>query len=299
MKTLSLRIAACLLLAASLLLVACQSSKSSTASKMLRFNFENGKGYDYEMQMSMDQNIQGAGPMKMDMLFYYSLDVTGDDVKTKNVHARYDRFKLNMDVAGMSIDVDTDKPATEEKDGNEMNKALYMMDKLFGAIKGKEFNMKINGEGKVEEVTGFKEMIGSMLDSMGLEGADRDQAMQQFNQQFSEEKSKAQFERLLYIFPDKEVKVGDSWTRSTTASGMSYDSKYTVKEIEGDMVTLDEETKVDADRGGKHITGNLTGTVIVDSRSGLIVKSDQDMELKNESPAFTLHLKTSVKGKAR
>ena len=297
MKSLSLRLAACILLGASLVLVACQSTKSSTASKMLRFNFENGKGYDYEMNMSMDQSIQGAGPVKMDMLFYYSLDVTGEEGELKNVRARYDRFKMKMAVMGMNLDVDTDNPpkTEEESAGNP----LAMMDKMFGAIKGKEFNMKINREGKVLEVTGFKEMVGSMLDSMGLKDQDREEAMKQFEDQFSDEKSKAQFERLLYIFPNKEVKIGDSWNRSTSGSGMTYNSKYTVKEIEGDMVTLDEESEVESDRGGKHIKGELTGTVVVDSRSGLIVKADQDLEMKNESPAFTLHLKTSVKGKAR
>ena len=56
----------------------CQSTKSSTASKMLKFNFEKGKGYDYEMITSMDQDIMGQ-KIQMDMTAYYSMEVAEDD----------------------------------------------------------------------------------------------------------------------------------------------------------------------------------------------------------------------------
>ncbi len=42
---------------------------------MLKFNFERGKTYDYDMSMSMDQEIGGQS-IKMDGNYYYSMNVT-------------------------------------------------------------------------------------------------------------------------------------------------------------------------------------------------------------------------------
>ncbi|MBP8244596.1 MAG: hypothetical protein KAX45_08660, partial [Chitinophagaceae bacterium] len=54
------------------MLDACQSAKNSTASKMLKFDLEKGKGYDYEMIINMDQELMGQ-PLQMDMTTYYSM----------------------------------------------------------------------------------------------------------------------------------------------------------------------------------------------------------------------------------
>ena len=81
---------------------------------------------------------------------------------------------------------------------------------------------------------------------------------------------------------------------------MNYNSKYTVKEIEGDMVTLEEESDVDMAKEGMVMKGKLNGTITVDSRSGLIVNADQDLKTKAEgNTPFSMHIKTKIKGKAR
>src|SRR5678815_2855503 len=87
----------------------CQSSKSSTATKMLKFNLENGKGYDYEMTLNMDQEIMGQ-KIQMDMATYYSMDVEAEDNGIKTITSAIDRFKLKTAVAGINLEVDTDNP---------------------------------------------------------------------------------------------------------------------------------------------------------------------------------------------
>jgi hypothetical protein len=280
----------------------CQSTKSATSSKMLKFNFEKGKGYDYEMIINMDQDIMGQA-MQMDMTNYYSMDVVADDGTTKTITTTYDRFKLNMKVGPMDIDVDSDKPL-QEIDGGGKENPMKMLNSLFGAIKGKKFYMKVNAEGKVEEITGIKEMAQSIVDSMGVDEKMKEQMQQQFSKQFNETSMKDQFERVLYIFPNKEVKVGDSWQKTTTpggAMGGKYTSTYTVTEIEGDMVTLEEKSKIDGASEAMNMKGDITGTLVIDSKSGLVVSADQDMDLKmsTEGKEIKMKGKTKIKGKAR
>lgn len=281
------------------LLPSCQSTKSATATKMLKFNFENGKGYDYEMSMNMDQQIMGQ-PMKLDMLYYYSMDVTGDDGKSKTITTHFDRVKMNMNMAGMDFNIDSDKKtAVDEKD------PMAIVNRIFGAISGRSFIIKVNAEGRVEEVSGIKEMANAMADSMGFEGAEREKMMQAFNQSFNEKGMKSQFERILYIFPNKEVKVGDTWDRVTEVSGQmagSYKSSYTVKEIEGDMVTLEEKTKIEGESAQvDDMDGKVSGILVVDSKSGLVVNADQDitMNLEKAGQKITINAKSKIKGKAR
>lgn len=278
----------------------CQSTRSVAGARMLKFNFEKGKGYDYEMVMNMDQKIMGQ-TMQMDMSTYYSMDVKEDDGNMKTITGIFDRFKMKMNMAGMNIEVDTDKPMVGDVDSTN---PLGMLDHLLGAIKGQRFNMKVNAEGKVMEVTGFTNMAQSIADSMGLKEKERTAMIEKFNKQFNEESTKEQFERFLYIFPNKEVKVGDSWQKSTTTTGQiagTYNSTYTVKEIEGDMVTLEEKTKVNADNEQMKMNGDVTGTLIVDSKTGLVVNADQKMTVTTSVAGSTIEIKavTRIKGKAR
>lgn len=281
-------------------LQSCQSTKSATATKMLKFNFENGKGYDYEMITKIDQEIMGQ-PMKMDMSYYYSMDVSADDGNMKTITTRFDRVKMNMNIAGLDMVVDSDKRS--ERSDNDKN-PMEIMNRLFGAISGQRFVMKVNNEGKIEEITGFKEMAGAIADSLRLEGEERQEMMGKFEQNFSEKAIKGQFERILYIFPNKEVKVGDTWEKSTNVAGQmggKYISTYKVKEIEGDMVTLEEKTKIEGETEGMEISGNVSGVLVVDSKSGLMVNADQDIIIKmNKAGAkITLNAKNKIKGKAR
>lgn len=280
----------------------CQSAKTSTASKMLKFNFEKGKGYDYEMTMNMDQEIMGQ-KMTMDMLTYYSMDVVEDDGDIKTVTSTYDRFKMDMSVAGMNIEVDSDKPLSSLDKDDEGDNPMKMLNKLLSAIKGRKVTMKINAEGKVLEVIGFEDMAKSIVDSMGIDGEESQQMIRQFDKQFNEESMKDQFERILYIFPNKEIKVGDSWEKQTSSVGIGkgkYNSTYTVTDIEGDMVTLDEKSTIKADDGAK-MNGKILSKLIVDSKSGLVVSADMDMTVttKAEGQSFDLKAKTKIKGKAR
>jgi hypothetical protein len=305
MKKISLLLITLVAIISTIAIQSCQTTgKASSTAKMLKFNFEKGKGYDYELITNMDQQIMGQ-PMQMDMSFYYSMDVTGDDGTTKTINTSIDRFKMKMAVAGMNIDIDTDKPLPSLGKTEDGKDPMKMLNSLFGAIKGQKFSMKVDAEGKVQEVTGFENMANTIVDSMGLEEKEREEMKQEFGKQFNAEKTKSQLERMFYIFPNKEVKVGDSWQKNSQVSGDmggAYNSTYTVTDIEGDMVTLSETTKVESSQEKMKLNGDIKGSIVVDSRSGLVVSADQDMKMKADmggGKSFEINAKTKIKGKAR
>lgn len=285
----------------------CQSSKSASATKMLKFDLENGKGYDYELTLNMDQEIMGQ-KMQMDMSTYYSMDVNAEDSGIKTITTKIDRFKLKTSVAGFNLEVDTDNPPklpiSDPTDTSSVEKTLEMVNKLFGAIKGRKFSMRVNPEGKVVSVSGFEDMAAALVDSLNVEPSEREKVMKEFDKQFNGDEIKGQMERFWYIFPNKEVKVGDSWEKNSVMGGKlpgKYNSTYKVTEIEGDMVTLEEKTKVESEEEKMKLSGDITGTIVVDSRSGLVVSAKQDMKMTASSGGMSVDIKgkTQIKGKAR
>ncbi len=303
MKKIALLGAAILTLSLLIGFEACQSSKTSTSTKLLKFNLEKGKGYDYEMTMNMDQEIMGQ-PIQMDMSTYYSMEVDADDGTTKTISTSIDRFKMKTAAAGFNLEVDTDNPVTSTLDSSGKDDPFKMVSKLFGAIKGKKFTMKVDAEGKISDITGFENMGQALVDSLDLPAEEKDKMRQQFDKQFNGDQVRSQLERFWYIFPNKEVKIGDTWNRTMDLNGDmpgKYNSTYKVTEIEGDIVTLDEKTKVDSEQEKMKLTGDITGTIVVDSKLGLVVSANQDMNMKAEASgmSFDIKGKIKIKGKAR
>lgn len=163
--------------------------------------------------------------------------------------------------------------------------------------------MKVNSEGSITEVTGFDQMAASIADSLGLQGASREQMLQAFSKRFNGDAVKEQMERFLFIFPDKEVKVGDSWTKSSSQKGLmdaKYNSVYKVTDIEGEMVTVEELTTINSANPQTELAGEIKGELVIDSRTGLVVNADQDIKANTKEKGNTVKItgKTKVKGKA-
>lgn len=303
MKKLSTGFYALFLLGMVFLAEACQSSKSASATKMLRFDLAAGKGYDYEMLISLDQEMMGQ-KIEIDMSNYYSMEVKADDGNQKTIETILERLKAKTVVAGMAIEIDTDETASY--DSTDFKKdPITAIKALFSSMKGQRFVMKVDREGKIREVSGFKSMGENLAQKLGLEGESRATMMKSFDEQFNEQEMANNFDRFWYVFPNKEVKLGDSWTKRNETSGKMpaiYHSTYKVTDIEGDMVTLEETTQISGKDGEiMSFTGTISGTVVVDSRSGLMVNSDQDMNMKTTAggSSFEIIGKSKIKGKAR
>lgn len=291
-------------LAILIMMPACKSPQTSASAKMLKFNFEKGKTYDYEMSMSMDQQVEGQ-PLKMNGIYQYSMNVVGEEGADKTITSTIDRFAMVMDAGIVKLNIDTDKPLPGLSQAMEEKNPERILNGIFGAIKGQIFSMKISPEGKVLEVKGFENMAAGIFDSLGLDSNSRANALAQFNEQFNAEKMKGQFERTWYIFPNKEVNVGENWQKETDldAGGIKgkIKSAYKVTDIEGEMVTLSENSVIETTGDEKGSSGTINGTLIVDSRSGLVVSGDQDLKISLNSGSGTtvMNMKVKVKGVAR
>lgn len=280
----------------------CSTTNKATDSKMLHFNLEKGKGYDYEMVWDMETKVDGQLTV-ITVDGKYSMKIIEDDGETKSIETAYQSFKMNMDMMGMNISMDSDKPLSPGDNQDLEKNPLGVLNKVIRGLIGKPFIVKINKEGDIVEVTGFEKIISDLVDSTGIKQEAKKQVMASVTDQFNEGTLKDNFAQIFTMFPNKEVKVGDTWEKTYKTGGKTASqmvTKYTVKAIDGDHVTLDANTDISEASTGSPLTGKQTGTIIVDSKTGLIVNAtyDQTMEIKEEGSNIVIVAKGKIKGTA-
>lgn len=280
----------------------CKSASKASTSKLLKFSLEQGKGYDYEIVWDLDTKVAGQ-VSNISIAGLYSMNVTSIDNNVRSVSTAYKSLRMNMKMAGMTFDIDSDKPAADNGDTDINKNPLGMMNKVIAGMVGKTFIIKVDEEGKVLEVTGFERIINDMVDSMGMDETVKMQVIASMKEQFNDESIKDQFSQVFTIFPNKEIKTGDSWEKDYSTGGKmaaKYITTYTVKEIEGDHVTLSAKTKIGSNAENQEIKGTQTGNIIVDSKTGLIINAefDQDFEVKAQGQTVAVTGKGKIKGKA-
>jgi hypothetical protein len=117
---------------------------------------------------------------------------------------------------------------------------------------------------------------------------------------------KSQFSQVFTIFPDKEIRVGDNWENNLSGGGQlpgKNTTTYTVKEIDGNMVTLTTVTKTEGsdEQANMEMEGSQTGNMLVDSRTGLVINAeyDQDFTMKSQGMAIQVKGKSKITGKEK
>lgn len=274
----------------------CKTS-GAAAGNTLKFNLEKGKTYDYEIVWDMDQKI-GTQDTKMSLGGIYSVEVNEEKEGIKKLTGMYKRFRLYMKMAGLEMDIDSEKPE-EPMDGEEVKQnPVRMMAKIFSAIKGKSFGMQVDEEGKVLSVTGFEQIVNGMVDSLAADENMKMQIRASLKDQFNEQTVKDQFAQIFTIFPNKKVKVGDNWENHFQVGGKmpaKFSTAYTVKQIEGDQVTLGAKSTISSVEGDIQVNGDQTGTLLIDSKTGLVLNAEFDQLMDTKVQGFDV--KMTGKGK--
>ena len=291
----------------SILLAGCPGSKSSTDVVQLKLNLEKGKSYVYNTSTHFDMNMNKmATGVDLAYTFKLSLD-SKDSAGNQILDSKIDALKFKADVMGMSMGYDS----KEVIDTNHQDAFSGMFRKMFSGMLGKNFKITIGPTGTIENVTGVEEMVSGMLD--GIPGGEEEKAKmkQQLNQSFNQDQVKQTFAQAFNFYPDKPVKIGDSWNKDVDfgVSGIKSTSQitYKVKDITSSSVILDMKgetktlTKSAQDTTGMapstNFSGSSTGSMTVDRTTGLITAGDIDLTMKGSIDMKGNKMPMDMKGK--
>jgi hypothetical protein len=290
----------------SLCLLSCFITVSIHAQVRLSFNPELGATYEYRMEsvQNVKQKVMGQEmPMETVTDGTYLMEIKSKTPQEIRVQFTFQGFIFSISSPMMNIKYNSKNP-TEST--SEMDK---MFEKMFSTLIGKPFTVIFAPNGSVKSVSGMGSIIENMLGAVAADGQMATQMGAQMSQQFSDEAMKNMFHQSFnfYPYPDKAVKVGDSWNMEFTMpmDNMNFGvkTKNTLEKISANMATIKVAGDIDMDIEGSKLIGTQTGTMAVDITTGLPATSDifqnmkgtikmQGMEIQME---MITKAKTSVK----
>lgn len=278
-----------------------QSCKNSDApaGSVLKFNLEKNKQYDYDITWDTDQKMMDRDN-RVNVRAGYSFEVTEEKDNVKTLRGTYNSFRLYMKIMDIEMDIDTEKPVGNPGEDDQVN----MMKNIFNRIKGKAFTIKADEEGNVLSVDGFDQIINGIVDSAGVNEDMKLQMRASLQDQFNEQELKDQFSQVFMIFPNKTVKPGDSWKKNYRRGGKlpaDFSTTYTVKTMDEGRVTLDAKTIISSTGKEMEVKGEQSGTLLVDSKTGLVINAEfiQDMDAKTPDFGIKVNARGKIEGKER
>ncbi|RDC54125.1 hypothetical protein DU508_23100 [Pedobacter chinensis] len=247
---------------------------------VLKQNLPIGKKYDFSMvsDQIINQTISGQKiNLKQNIGTDYTFDIRNGDNLEKDIEVIYNRIFMTSSAMGNTMSMDSNDPDTTKQNP-------------FRGIKGAAFRMVMEPNGTIRSLIGIDQMLTLMASKMSKDSAVVNSLKASLAKQFNTEGMKQTMESSLKIYPDKPVKIGDSWTvdtRMQMTMPIETITKYTLKAVKDGVAYLNIAgtliSKGNFETMGNKMETNLTGTnsgdAELDIKTGLILKSHLRMSL--------------------
>ncbi len=170
----------------------------------LRLNLQSGESYySYVTVVQKSAHQGGPGGDASGLTVERGLEFAVKEVSPEGVHTvevTFERIKANLQSPRMRAEYDSENPPD----------SVPVMLRTFAALAGKTLVLEIDSSGRVLKVEGTDKLIAAIMEGSGGKALF---SWQQLESEFGEAALKRRFGEWLEIYPDKPVRVGDSWTR--------------------------------------------------------------------------------------
>lgn len=280
-------------------LTCCLISISAFAQKtyILKQDYPVGKRYDYAINSDQIVNQKIAGK-ESDFIQNIGTDYTFEIKEAKgtdkNINVIYKRINMKSVGMGKELIIDSDK----EEAGKQ---------NPFTGLRNASFTMILSPNGAVKSISGMDKMISEMARKMTSDTAQIKPIIVSLSKQFNAEVVRQTMESSLKIFPDKPVKIGDSWTINTkmhVTMPVESITTYTLKEVNGNVAVLTIRgtliSKGEFDSMGNKMTSDLKGLNVgdaqVDLKTGMILNSHTRTELYGKMKSVDQDIDFDIQG---
>ena len=278
-------------------------SAAFAQSQKLSYNLKQGETYRQNIstnmlikQSMMGQTMEVNTFMEMHAAFKV-IELTAAGYKFEAV---YSKITANTSISGMG-----DMKYSSEEDA-ETTPGFENMSKLFKALKNNPFTVEMTKEGEVIGVAGLTALCEKIIADLDVGDAVKEQLQASIEQQFNDDAFIAQFK--CFVYPDKALSAGDSWTQRSTINNMvelNMETTYTVKSISGAELVLDVSSTVEAREQGveiqgtpamANITGTQKGTAVIHLATGWLSSSEVTQTMKGEIEVQGMKIPIEMQG---
>jgi len=280
------------------LLIFCVSANVfAQKSYTLKQNLPIGKKYDFSMvsDQIINQEISGQKiNINQTIGTDYTFDIRNGDESTKDIDVIYNRIYMKSSAMGNTMTMDSNDADTTKQNP-------------FMGIKGATFRMVMEPNGSIKSLIGIEKMLTSMATKMSKDSAVVNSLRESLAKQFNADGMKQTMESSLKIYPQKPVKVGDSWTVDTKIQmtmPIETVTTYTLKEVKDGIAYLNIAgsltSKGNFETMGNKMQSDMKGTnngdAALDIKSGLILNSHLRMEMAGIMTAMGQKINFELQG---
>ena len=269
-----------------------------SAQVKLSFNPPKGAKYEYQTETIQDakQSVMGQEiPVETEISTKYLMEIMDKTPQETQVKFTFKDISYIISSPMMKMGYDSKNPVENPSDMDQM------LTKMFSKMIDQSFMMVIAPDGSVKSLTGMDAIGVSMVDAIASDGQMIAQLGAQLKQQFNDEAMKNTFEQSFKIYPANAVRTGNSWNMENTlnVNNMNTDisTKYTLKSVSRNMATVAVDGKLEMTPGagmeGK-LAGTQTGTMTIDTGTGLPVTSDATQNIKGVFTVQGMEVQTEI-----
>ncbi|MFU0825756.1 DUF6263 family protein [Clostridium sp.] len=173
-----------------------------------------------------------------------------------------------------------------------MAKDTDKLSKIYSTLIGKSFKVKIGEYGKVKQIIGMDELVKGVLDELNIKDEnERKEIKEDMKQNFGDEELTKRIERISSFYPEKEVKMGDTWKQRVEVSDrfpVEAGSEYKLKDTADGTSEITVEGKIKSKENAEpiiinnikityeEITGEQKGNISVNEDTGLIKRAEME-----------------------
>lgn len=252
-----------------IILTSCGGKTNTGSGETADFVLNLEKGQQFQTEMTAKQQIETSmmgKTMNIDQTFLTAFQMDVEDINTSGnyiIRTTYKRIRLEQSMGGMgglgNTLIDTEKP--EENKGMAAAMTAPAMQQMIG----KSFTSEMDKKGHT---------LSTDMSAL-TEGSDG-QVVQQDNS----------LSNYSIGFPEKRVKVGDSWEEEKELkiqnAVMKIKTKHTLKSIANDVAEIESTGTIEPVNTGEKIKGTQTGTTKVNLKNGWSSESKITQELEME-----------------
>jgi hypothetical protein len=256
------------------------------ADTELRWKFNTGDKTKYEMTMAMTQDMR-SGDTPFQVKMNQIMDMTWEvkdvaDDGTATMHQTIDRVRLEM-----TLPTPGQPPIKYDSQQGVTGPGSEMLAKIFEAMVGKPFIVKLTPLGKVTDMKAPEGMLAAFKKNTQLQGAGM----------FSEDGLKQMISQSMMPVPEQGVAEGTTWDKSSELQTPPFGKQVTKTEYkfvgqeERDGKKLDKidvsleakfEPTDDAQAKLKLTDNEAGGKILWDNSAGRPVESVMDSKMKFE-----------------
>jgi hypothetical protein len=258
------------------------------AQVKLSFNPAKGETYSYRFntESSIKQTVMGQEiPLNTTIEMLTQMNVK--EKKKDEVSVDYFYKEIVMEVFNpmMNIKYDSKSGAAGSSEPEKW------IAQIFNSLVGKTMNVIFKPDGSVKSISGLQSIMEELQKSMSSDNPALQQVMNSVLQSFNEDAMKQMFEQSFKFYPDKEVKVGDSWNGdiSFAIAGLNSDTKnkYTLKSVKNDIALLDMVSVINMKSDGAtamegEISGEQKGEISLNIKTGMLTNSTATQNMKGK-----------------